>query len=218
MSYKIEDMLNLRIPKNFGINEDTESSRAIETIFNQLDSSTHTAWGVTQFVINSDDWNEVVKIPFEGMYEWDEEKDVYIFNEFCWNYCEESVELYQKALEIGVAAIMAKTRVLGTNKIGQTIYAQEKVARPYANFKKHCSEDSFKLVKNSIKEKIYWCRFSTTWLGNAIDCYGFSFVDKFLKFCYDNDIVDLHDNNYGYRADGTPVIFDYASFSWGKAK
>ena len=75
MSYRIEDMLNLRIPKNFGANEDTENSRAIEAIFNQLDSSTHTTWGVTQFVIGSNDWNEVVKIPFEGMFEWDEEKN-----------------------------------------------------------------------------------------------------------------------------------------------
>lgn len=42
--------------------------------------------------------------------------------------------------------------------------------------------------------------------------YSHQTVDKFIDWCYDNDINDLHSGNFGQREDGVWVVIDYSGF------
>ena len=143
-------------------------------VFNQLDPSVKTNWGASQFVIISDNWDKVIKIPFTGMYDYYEDDDEYYFDTYYADYCAITVGLYEQALAEGVAAIFAETAVFGKTSEGKTIYIQEKIATPHANPNIKCNKDSLELAR----EKFNWCQFNLCWLANAIDYYGFSFVDN----------------------------------------
>ena len=220
----LEDMLKLHIPAQFGTNEDYDITAPIDYILRQLDrmdGEVRTAWGVSQFVIINDNWDEVIKIPFCGGYafhapdDWEEDSDwIEVWEDWTHNYCKLSVDIYNKAKKFGIAPIFAETKLFGTTVEGVKIYTQEKVANDYASSdKSNYTEDSLNKVKSRKNLKYAgWGRFCSKWLAKAIDCYGLELVDKFIKFCVDNNICDTHIHNYGYRADGSPVIFDYASF------
>lgn len=211
---KLEDALLLKIPDDFGTNEGYEVTDVIQEIFNQLDPLTTTSWGASQFVILNKEWNEVIKIPFDGMYELDDDDEEF-FDEWYIDYCKMSVDIYQKAKQKGIADIFAETRLLGVTTNGKKVYTQEKVEIPCVyskNIKTKDNEDNFNIVEKKRKTDYAWNRFEKEWLAKAIDYYGLKFVEKFISFCKENEITDTHRDNYGYREDDIPVIFDYASF------
>lgn len=49
------------------------------------------------------------------------------------------------------------------------------------------------------------------WIQAGIDFYGMDFMQRLADFCEDMQIYDLHAYNLGFRADGSPVIFDFLS-------
>ncbi|MCM1323924.1 MAG: hypothetical protein NC218_07170 [Acetobacter sp.] len=49
------------------------------------------------------------------------------------------------------------------------------------------------------------------WIQAAIDCYGLKFMLDLATFCNKMRVDDLHAFNLGFRADGSPVIFDFLS-------
>jgi hypothetical protein len=210
----INDILYLDIPANFGTDENYEITGEISYVMDQLDDTVKTAWGVSQFVIISNDWEEVIKIPFAGGYfYYDDDDEDADFEEWNKDYCQYSLDLYNKACTEKIDPIFAKMRFVGTAINGAKIYAQEKIMIDHASSKIEYSEDSLNKVKNKQKNRVAgWGRFKRCWLAAAIDCYGEEVVNNFIKFCYDNDISDTHEYNYGYRKDGSPVIFDYGSF------
>ena len=214
----IKDALDLDIPMIFGTDEDFQATPEMNYVFKQLDNSVRTEWGVSQFVIINDEWDKVVKIPFSGGYAYhyidlgDSEEEYEEFEEWSRDYCEYSVNIYNAAKKKGIAKIFAETKLLGKTVNGVKIYTQEKIDSPYAKKDIEYNEDSLTIVKNKRIYNRAYNRFCSNWLAKAIDCYGEVLVDKFINFCIEADINDTHNNNYGYRKDGSPVIFDYASF------
>lgn len=214
----IKDILCLDIPANFGTNEFSEITYEMSYVMDQLDNTIETKWGISQFVIINNEWDNVIKIPFiGGYYEPDDEDSEDIFEEWSRDYCQYSIDIYNSALKEGVVDIFAKTEVLGETINGSKIYTQEKIDIDCANniSKIEYSNNSFNKVKNNQNDgKAGWRKFRASWLAAAIDCYGEKFVNNFIEFCIKNNINDTHDHNYGYRSDGSPVIFDYASFDY----
>ena len=187
----------------------------MECIFDQLDNTVNTTWGISQFVIINNNWDKVIKIPFEGNYNTNNDS-------FCCyetNYCDYSLEIYEAAIKAKVSKIFAKMEYLGETKEGKDVYLQERIKSTFGeDFSiHHESEYSLKIVKKkktSSSTVWKWNEFEEEWLASAIECYGEHFMDTFLDFCYVMGIEDLHDGNYGWRMDGSPVIFDWAGFDW----
>lgn len=212
----IKDALYLDIPASFGTNEDYDITGEINYVLNQLDESVQTTWGVSQFVIINDSWDKVVKIPFAGGYtihysddgeEWED------FDDWSKDYCQYSLDIYNAACKEKIAPIFAEMQFLGKTINGAKIYTQEKISINYASSETKYSNDSFNKVKhNQSTIKSGWTRFKLSWLATAIDYYGEDLVNNFINFCVKNNISDTHHHNYGYRKDGSPVIFDFASF------
>lgn len=50
-----------------------------------------------------------------------------------------------------------------------------------------------------------------SWLQAGINHYGLNFMVDLADFIRDQHIDDLHTSNIGFRADGSPVIFDFIS-------
>lgn len=51
----------------------------------------------------------------------------------------------------------------------------------------------------------------TSWIQAGIDYYGLDFMISIADFFKGQYICDTHSNNLGFRADGSPVIFDFMS-------
>ena len=222
---KFEDVFNLIIPDCFGCNDDNDETASMEEVYSQLDETVSTSYGVSQFVIIFDDNNDkVVKIPFSGEWSYNEEDEDYYFDDFSINYTDLSVEIYNRAEEAGISPIFAKVEYIGDSKNGYPLYAQDKVKFSFGSIAykeekpyKLPLEETLTIVRNCYKTDFYsyaWRAFTETWTACAIEYYGFDLVDRFMKFLDDNGIDDLHQNNYGFTAEGRPVIYDYCGFDY----
>jgi len=146
-----------------------------------------------------------------------------LFDPLVTDFCGLSVSIYEKAVESNVEKMLAETEFVGFTKNHTAVYKQEKIKKTESEYHYYSdenqttpSEKSINTVKETLKNHRYssWCRFSLDWLASAIDFYGFEYVDNCMKFFDDMQIDDFHQGNYGYRFDGSPVIFDYAGFFW----
>lgn len=220
----------LYVPEKFGCDEDCEfDSRDLYEQLARLNmGSFHIENGITKAVIIFDNLPYVIKIPFNGMwnyeYDYDEETDEYIesdasfiyFNharaldtsDYCWNELDKIV----KAYDCGYGCFFPETAVVYENN-GWRFYIQEKV-RPACerNFTPTTSKDSRDRAANlAIGYRI--C--NEDWRAAAIESYGEAILISFVNW---NDagtlgyLEDMHNANYGYRFDGTPVMFDVSGF------
>ena len=215
---KLKDLI---IPADFGTDDyDDEDTPGMEFVFDQLPSFVETAWGCTQFVIiDPDDRNNyVVKIPFSGMYNNDEDgypTDFHPFT-FCKDYATRSYDLYCDAEDAEVDAIFAKLDFFGRTKNDIPLYVQEKVVTfDYDEADHPSSEDSHKKYAektSGINVDYYWRTLPMTWLCAAIDYYGEEFLEMFFEFCENHNLHDFHHANIGWRKDGSPCVLDWAGF------
>lgn len=76
------------------------------------------------------------------------------------------------------------------------------------------SKEAKTAVKEHIDSGAWKCldMLNEDWVANLYDLYGEKFETAFVEFIKDDIITDLHTGNYGYRLDGTPVIFDYCGY------
>ena len=219
-----EDYLKLDIPEKFGT--DDADDEVPEKIFDQLDSSVVTKWGVTQFVIIDNRLDEVIKIPFNGEFirSFDYEKQEWnegIFEPYINDYMEIAEDIYNRAKNEGFEEFFAKMTLIGKTENGTSVFRQEYVT-PYDDYDSESapSTDSIAIVKDS-KNKDHrewrkWSIFEEDWIAYAVDVYGFDYVTKFLDFVIKEQsrgkLLDLHLGNYGWRKDGTPAILDWAGY------
>lgn len=212
---KITDVAKLDIPFEFGCDDDCMETVEMDMVFEQLDDTVETKWGASKFVILSDDWKDVVKIPFNGGFWWeqddeDEDGGKYIFNEFITkDYCAEEAAIYADAVKHGVAQFFAKTVYGGMTNDGITpYYISERVCNFYDKCDKCkiASKDSLEKAKKAKSEICF------EWLAMAYEWYGEDAVNALLKFIELEEIGDFHSGNVGFRADGSPVILDYSGF------
>lgn len=221
---QISDVLKFMIPEEFGIDEDDNlANDSMEEVMDQIDNTDGdiiTAWGVSQFVIIGANWDNVVKIPFKGMFYWyqdhDRDFDSYEFRPFryCKDYCARGYHIYEEAVEEGIEELFAEMDILGHTPDGTPIYTQEKISMTACD----CSLDDVKYGTPETLEKARelkttsYCPFLGEWVSAAIDCYGIEKFKKMLDFLTKRNINDFHTENYGYRYDGTPCLIDYSDW------
>jgi len=217
MSLTFEDILKFNIPSNFGLDEDSDFSDTVDNLVRQIrkiDKEVKFTWGASKFIIFLNK-KEVVKIPFCGAFRYDYEEDEYYFDDFeCEDYCDVEAYLYDMAVEYGVEKFFAKTVWAGkTNTI--PVYKSERVFEfYYSDELRKASKDSYDKVKeNNLNGKYY--PISREWVAKAFDYYTEAEIDSLFNFIADMGINDLHDDNLGFRKDGSPVILDYSGFNEG---
>ena len=221
------------IPVEFGIREYDDEIMYGEDLADQIYAAVPSADiynGCSKCAIVDKACDYVVKIPFNGM--WfesynDECSDDDYFEEFHyandiednyeardWDYCENELIKYEKAVDAGFGEFFAETVYYG--KIDNTpIYIQEKAM----SYSKRLSEGD---MPNSSKEaqKVYkenkdklCCYINTDWVILAIAWYGLARVLAFLKYIDEENLdTDLHAGNIGFTESGRPVLIDWAGW------
>ena len=205
------------------------------------EANVQSRYGASKYVLIDNNLSYVIKIPFDGYwetayveenYEDDEDNEdiddidvesVFInFNNACRdsyadnmfyanNYCETERRLFQVMNESGLGVFFAETQYFDTIN-GKNIYLQEKVTS-YVNSESGASSPlAKKLSKN------FHITLQPDWIEKAIQYYGEELTKAFIDFLSTDDDIgaiitdDLHDENYGYREDGSPCILDYSGF------
>ena len=214
----VKDILNISFPAEFGSDEDTEVTYAIEDVYDQLDGTVKTAYGASKFVIFIND-DEVVKIPFNGCYWYDEDAEGgWRFDEFNNNdYCATESAVYADAVALGVEKFFASTKYYGSTIEGTPIYVAERVYTLYENDelrnKTNVTKDSINTAKEISIE--YHKHFPQIWLEKAVEYYGEQAVIDLMAFIDLEHINDFNTGNVGFRKDGSPVILDYSGYEEG---
>ena len=221
----------IHVPEKFGCDQDCEfDSDDLYDQFARLNMGDfHIENGISKAVIIFDSLPYVIKIPFNGMwnyeYDYDEETDEYIecdadfiyFNraraldtsDYCWNELDKVI----MAHDCGYGCFLPETAVVYEDNSGRRFYIQEKV-RPACehNFTPTTSKDSRDRAAN-LASGYRIC--SEDWRAAAIESYGEDILISFIDWNYAGALGyldDMHSGNYGYRFDGTPVLFDVSGF------
>lgn len=213
-----KEILNLYIPYEFG--QDTETADETDSMIeveNQLSKEWQCVWGATQFVLISDNYDYVFKIPFHGEWFYDYDSEESYFKEFNYDYGERALEKCEQAEDAGIGFLFAPTKVACYSKNGCPIYIQPK-ATSFADSwdKKEKTEEERNSVKNflfKVYEKDY-NRLAIDWQYDVIKYYGEQVLKNLLDFIYAHEtcVSDLHNENFGYDIEGKPVIFDYSDY------
>ena len=236
MMLLLEDKLSeikdeLYIYGNFGCldEEDCDYGEAIDTLWDELHHFTNISIfrGVSKAAIISENSSYVLKIPFNGEY-------VYTYNEedgnedevfekfYCannsknnWDYCRLELENYKEAEKAGLECFFARTLEYGTTPNGYPVYIQEKVT-PDSGMWEEDRMDFNSEFLNYIRDNrhLLYAVYDVEWVASAIFHYGLEKFFKLLKFAKEHGYMfsDLHESNYGYRANGEPVILDFSGW------
>lgn len=223
------DAITPIIPQDFGVI--TNCCEELEPVcYNSIvdkvltiDPEAEVSFGMSKFVIIPSQSNVVIKIPFNGFYDETYEDDLVwlYFTEASgsieFDYCQAEYEKYLKLKEYGLECFVAETFCYDRN-IDFNIFLAEKVIpynNSYGNSKPKPSKKSSDIASRLLKENRI--SINSDWIASCVDFYGEEKVEKFFRFCeeIDNEIlVDMHDNNFGYRErDNSPCILDYSNFN-----
>lgn len=221
------------IPAEMGTYEDDNYLAFGDDIQEQVRKVAPTAAvynGCSKLAIVNKTCNYVVKIPFRGMYynsydessdDWDEEyfEEFHYANDIAgnsdakvWDYCENELIKYEKAINAGFGEFFAETAYYGL--IDNTpVYIQEKAIalseRGYEGL--HYSDDADKSYTNNRDRIRGWI--DEVWTKLAIDWYGLDKVIKFLNYIDAEGLdSDLHRGNIGFTDAGKPVLIDWAGW------
>ena len=216
MISKIDDVFYLDVPNCFGSDEENYTSEEIETIMDECDKNVECRYGASKFVMLFDGSNKVVKIPMNGSwsYNYNDNAD---YDDPVWepfataDYCALEALIYEAAVEAGLEMFFASTVEAGrTSKgCGVPYYISERVNTGYDyDYEYEPSDDS----KKKAREMTNRGSVSIDFVAAALDFYGEVLVKEFLDFVREWEINDLHDDNIGYRNDGSPVLLDYSGF------
>lgn len=135
-----------------------------------------------------------------------------------WDYCVVEQLRYEKAVAAGLDIMFAKTEFIG--RVGDSnhpIYIQERCnmfdEEYFSSNKEKYSrrtEKDYKKV-NSLRKEFSFHMLNDDWVLDFIIFFGEELLRKFVNFCFDWNIHDLHDGNIGYH-DGIPCLVDYSSY------
>lgn len=184
----------------------------------------------------------VIKIPFNGQYDYrcrynhiyhsnrwisnrwvdeTESGEPIEFDYFCGasgadetDYCLAEYEKYQELRDHALDCFVAKTLFYGIRD-GVRIFLQEKAtAADQSSEKPYPSKNSLKIAQQ-YQENADCVYMNLDWVANCVDKYGAGITERFLHYASETDdeiLGDMHDGNYGYRDDGSPVLLDFSDF------
>lgn len=215
----LNELMNLYVPDDFGIDDydgsltysASEYEREVYHIAEKCGITIQTNYGCTQFVIITET-RDVYKIPFAGTLYCDyigDGKSEDVFEIFKIDHSKRAVDLYNEAVDAKVEDFFSEIALVGWSKNNYPIYQQAWACTYFDKKAEPSAESTTKAEKMEAKKYI---PFDRDWLALAIDFFGEEKVFALLQFIDDNDIDDLHRNNYGFDDAGLPVIFDYSSY------
>lgn len=183
--------------------------------------------GATKIVFIFSDFNNVIKIPFNGEFttiyeDEDEEITKFIYDDFH-NYIDVENQIYAEANESLKKILLNNKFIMNFGKV--KVYLQEKISKTYleqyenikevdrlVNFEESIRKRITSIVCNRIKKvdnkKIFPLP-KEGFLGDIL----INFPKEGEDIITNINFYDLHDNNYGYLKNNYPVIFDYSGFS-----
>lgn len=177
--------------------------------------------GATKAVIVPKNEDFVIKIPFAGWNDYDnqtshynEEIDEYVYDvpfvAFQYNYCQLEEENYECARENNVENYFAKTSLIGFIN-GFAIYIQDKVESFFHSKSRgyHSEKEKEALTQSYRDEDLE--QLPLDWALDFINVYGEEEFINFLIFTIEYHINDLRNVNVAYR-NGKPIVCDYSGY------
>ena len=170
--------------------------------------------GATKCVLIPNGASYVIKIPFSGAIEWDDDSDYdyqgaysdELENENDNDYCELEAALYEKSVDWGLQDFFVPTAFFGIIK-GFPVYVQVRV-----NVAHHRAAESYRQTYRTIEGSILF----DDYIGAAlVEFYGTQKVAKLLRFFDYYGINDVDNyRNGGYDIEYKRHVFwDYAGFA-----
>lgn len=183
--------------------------------------------GATKIVFVLKDYPDyVIKIPFLGIFDYDDEMNVrfsgysncdYIDRK--WDYCEREAKIFEMACNDNVEKFFAGTYFLGficdypfyiSDRVMTTFYDNSGSYYSSTTESSSPSENSYNDAVNISRK--YYTSMADYDMAIFVEHFGIEATEDFAAFCYDNHINDLHDGNLGLRFDGSPCVIDYSGF------
>ena len=168
-------------------------------------------FGCTKAVFLFEGWDVVIKIPFNGNYCFDPDTGKPVFTDIP-NHIVIENQIYEDASD-EMQEILLKIEYL-FNYNDLEIYAQVAIAETETEHERVHSA-----LAQELLDKVQAARDSRSF-GYKSPCNDFlaavmlqhpdTYEDIFNELCY---IEDMHNDNYGYLANGMAVIHDYAGYS-----
>lgn len=190
-----------------------------DTLADRFD--TNVKYGLSKIVFPCLSDNYVVKLPIKGneVPEWNDETNDYnidengdvisSYDDYGYNYCELETEIYQKAIDDGVAEAFAGEWEIGVvNNI--PVYAQEKVTSIGDSNSGATQADTEKILNQ--ESYCYTPIESVAFMADLLKYYGEEKFLKLLDFLKKEQLSDFHNGNIGYIGE-RPVFVDYSGFS-----
>ena len=130
---------------------------------------------------------------------------------------ERECEVYQKAIEKGIAFLFPQTEILCRIN-GVAIVIQRKVDYCHSNMSYEqenklsyqCRTVNMDMVIK-VDHNIYRSRVPRLWIKSLICIYGKKITKLFEEFTNEQKINDLHSNNVGYL-NGKPIVLDFSGY------
>lgn len=227
------------LPEKFGIRADVDYVENIEAILQKdISKDIRVCHGISKMVILAPALGDIViKIPFNGQYtygarygpwrhsskwvgetEWGKPIEFEYFSGASGSdetdYCLAEYEKYQNLKDSSLDIFVAQTLFYKV-KNDVRIFLQERanavedsIATPRP------SENSVETAKKYYNNTDY-AYMNLDWVANCIDSYGRDITERFLRYVAEEDediLGDMHNGNFGYRDDGTPVLLDFCDF------
>lgn len=176
--------------------------------------------GCTKIVIIPDEYDWVLKIPFQGTFEDfeinDEDRAINYYVSEQPDILQLEIEDYENSDEC------VKDFLLPIKKIGEyrgiPLYIQKKAKRFYEHtefFKyEKISKEEEKSINRSVKSwleqrKKPFLPYNPFFVNDIINYYGENKASRIIEY---SDWFDMHEGNYGYLENGRPIVFDYGGY------
>ena len=169
-------------------------------------------FGVTRFVLIVDELPFVIKIAFDGTWDYDEDMEDEYYREFPFDYNEKEMEMIDKLSDNGFGALVPDMEYLCHHK-SHSVYIQTKI--PYNAYDSRVKRPSERVITISNSLSLLFTQCNSTWRATVIDLYGEEFWKSFVNWDMANGIgifEDMHGDNYGYDVAGHPMFIDVAGY------
>ena len=171
-------------------------------------------FGASKAVFSFDNFDFVIKIPYNGCFTFSEEDDEINYIDMP-NHIIIEEEIYEDASNI-MKSILLKNEFAFIYK-NLEVYIQKKIFETedekYNTVKGREHFFSYsKKIQDGVKEARNLSKGYYLPCDNFLAAIADQHLNEFISIIKEMDFNDMHNGNYGYLDDGTAVIFDYAGY------